>query len=277
MALEHRCVSIGDPSAYALIRIATCAFTRARARIGGTAAHNGRACVGDRPSAVRRGARQAGGGAYVGQRRDSRSVPRADVRVEGRRPPEHLRAETATLGGGVKCSHALSRMRACPRTCTHAHLVLARVGDTRVRRSAYRAGRVHTLVKYRPIPVCRSMAVRRGNRTRTHEAQRRTISPAHTGTSACMGEAPTHTPAHALHRSRIYRCIDIYIPDAWEPSEVHMRTTHTNTRAAAARARTRARVCSGGYGHGRSAHTQRDIDIYTQLYNTFRQNVDRLS
>ncbi len=29
MALEHRCVSIGDPSTYILIHIATCARTRA--------------------------------------------------------------------------------------------------------------------------------------------------------------------------------------------------------------------------------------------------------
>ena len=89
-----------------------------RARIGGAAAHTGRACVGDRPSAVRRGARWAGSGAYEEQHRDSRGVPRADVRVEGRRRVERLRAETATLGGGGKCLHASARMRARPRTHT---------------------------------------------------------------------------------------------------------------------------------------------------------------
>jgi hypothetical protein len=91
MALEHRCVSNGDPSTYTLIRIATCA--RARASIGGAAAHNDRACVGDRPSAVRSGARRVGSGAYRVQVRDGGGVPRADVRVEGRRRPKRLRAD----------------------------------------------------------------------------------------------------------------------------------------------------------------------------------------
>jgi hypothetical protein len=128
--------------------------TRARADSGGAAACNGRTCVGDRPSAVRRGARRAGSGAYRGQRRDEGGVPRADVRVEGRRRGERLRAENVRLNGGRKCSHALARMRSPQRTHTSVHV-------------------------------------------RTHEQQRRTISPAHTGTLACMGEAPTYTPAHA--------------------------------------------------------------------------------
>ncbi len=63
---------------------------RWRTHIGGAAAHNDRACVGDRPSAVRRGARRAGSGAYAGQVRDGGGVPRADVRVEGRRLDERL-------------------------------------------------------------------------------------------------------------------------------------------------------------------------------------------
>jgi hypothetical protein len=97
MALEHMCASKGNPSTYALICIATCARTRAHTCIGGAAARNGRARVGDRPSAVRRGARRAESGAYEGQRRDGGGVPRADVRVEGRRRLERLRAENATL------------------------------------------------------------------------------------------------------------------------------------------------------------------------------------
>jgi hypothetical protein len=67
--------------------------TRTHANIGGAAEHNGRASVGDRPSAVRRGARRAESGAYVGQARDGGGVPRADVRVEGRRKGERLRAD----------------------------------------------------------------------------------------------------------------------------------------------------------------------------------------
>jgi hypothetical protein len=90
--------------------------TRTRARIGAAAAHNGRACVDNRPSAVRRGARRAESGAYLPHYRDSRGVPRADVRVEGPRRGERLRAENGTLGCGGKCSHASARMRARPRT-----------------------------------------------------------------------------------------------------------------------------------------------------------------
>ncbi len=39
MAFEHMCASIGDPSRYALIRIATCARARARAWPRTPAAH----------------------------------------------------------------------------------------------------------------------------------------------------------------------------------------------------------------------------------------------
>ncbi len=38
MALEHMCVSIGDPSTFTLIHKATCARTHLHARIGGAAA-----------------------------------------------------------------------------------------------------------------------------------------------------------------------------------------------------------------------------------------------
>jgi hypothetical protein len=149
MALERMCGQFIHIQPYTLSYMRT----RTHAHIGGAAAHNDRACVDDRPSAVRRGARRAGSGAYEGQRRDGGSVPRADVRVEGRRRLERLRAENTTLGGGGKCSHASARMRARPRTHTraraHARLgacaAHVRHGDTRVRRSAYRAGCVHVL------------------------------------------------------------------------------------------------------------------------------------
>ena len=89
MALEHRCVSIGGPSTYTLIHIATCACTRTSATRT-TAAH---ASTTDRAQSAAVRAR-AGSGAYPVQRRDSRGVPRADVRVEGRRLLERLRART---------------------------------------------------------------------------------------------------------------------------------------------------------------------------------------
>jgi hypothetical protein len=153
MALEHRCVSREHPSTYALICTATCARRHAHAESSAapprTRAAHASATDRARSAAVRV---RAGSGAYVGQVRDSRGVPRADVRVEGRRRVERLRAEFPTLGG-VKGSHAPPRMRSRQRT--------------------------HTSV-----------------RVRMHERQRRTVSPAHTGALACMGEAPTHPPAH---------------------------------------------------------------------------------
>ena len=58
MALEHMCVSIGDPSTYALIRIATCARARARARPRTPAAH-GSATDRAQSAAVRAGPKAA--------------------------------------------------------------------------------------------------------------------------------------------------------------------------------------------------------------------------
>jgi hypothetical protein len=59
-----------------------------------------RARIDDPPSASRprwRAARAGKGGAYPGQRGDRGGVPRADVRVERRRPRERLRAEPSTV------------------------------------------------------------------------------------------------------------------------------------------------------------------------------------
>jgi hypothetical protein len=179
---------------------------RARARIGGAAAHNDGPCVGNRPRAVRHGARRAGSGAYRDQRRHGGGVPRAYVRVESRRQKERLRAETATLRGGRKCSHALARMRARPRTHTsarmHARLGAyvghVRHGGMRVRRSAYRAGRV--CKECIQIPTHRCVSVHGNEEMKPHSHTRSAApyhQPAHTGTLVCMGEAPTYTPAHA--------------------------------------------------------------------------------
>jgi hypothetical protein len=65
-------------------------------------------------------------------------------------------------------------------------------------------------IKYRSIGVCRSMAVRRGNRTRTHEAQRRTVSTC-TRARWCAWARHRHTSScMALQRGRIYRCYHVY-------------------------------------------------------------------
>jgi hypothetical protein len=209
--------------------------TRARARIGGAAAHNDRTCVGDRPSAVRRGARRAGGGAYRDQRRDGGRVPRADVRVEGRRRLERLRAENVRLGGGVKCSHALARMRACPRTHTSA------------RACTHASART-----WRTI----ALATRAYDNRRTGQGAAPCRQPTHTGTLVCMDEEPTRPRACVAQEPylQMLPCIDLYISDRWVPSEAHTPDDAHKRARAEARARTRARVCSGGCARGRTAH-----------------------
>jgi hypothetical protein len=119
MALEHMCVSIGDPSLYTLICMATFARAHTKTSAAPLRTMTAHASATDRAQSAAVRVR-AGGGAYVGQVRDLRGVPRADVRFEGRRQVERLRAENATLGGGGKCSHASARMRARPRTHTSA-------------------------------------------------------------------------------------------------------------------------------------------------------------
>ncbi len=52
------------------------------------------------------------------------------------------------------------------------------------------------------------------------------------------------------------------------------RRTQTRARSSS---RPHTRVCSGGCEHGRSAHTERDIYIFTQLCTTLARNVDRFS
>ena len=154
MALEHSCVSIGNPSTYSLIRIATCARARVRAHTSAappraTAAH---ASATDRAqsAAVRAGPEAA----HTEDKAVTEAVfhaPMFALKVVAELnacEPIH-----ATLGGGEKCSHASARMRARPRThtCARTHARLGayvahvRLGDTRVRRSTYRAGRVYVL------------------------------------------------------------------------------------------------------------------------------------
>ena len=141
--------------------------------------------TGARPPPDARGPK---GGAYIGQRRDGGGVPRADVRVERRRKVERLRADDARIGG-VKSSHTLARMRARPRThdrareCKHARLAAyaahVRLGDATTYDDMCTAQGV-CWIECTPIliPSVRvsATAASRGNRTRTHQVRRRTVS-----------------------------------------------------------------------------------------------------
>ncbi len=127
-----------------------------------------------------------------------------------------------------------------------------------------------TIGKYRPIGmrhVCQPVAVRRGNRTRTHEAQRRTASPAHTGMLVHMGEAPIHILVHGIAQEpylQIIPCIDLNIPGTWVASEAH---THTNTRVQQLVPARPSAYAAVGVNTG-DPHIREDIYIFAQLYNT---------
>ena len=153
-------------------------------------------------------AARAEGGAYLGQRGDRGGVPRADVRVERRRRVERLRAENATLGGGVRCSHASARRRARPRhtrqrsrACTHAWARTCRMSAPAIR--AYDDGRAGQSVWINCIPMpthpCVPVHGCRERKTYSHtRAAAPCRPPAHTGTFVCMGEAATHIPVHGI-------------------------------------------------------------------------------
>jgi hypothetical protein len=103
----------------------THSYMRTRARASGdidgaAVTHNGRACVGDRPSAVRRGARGPEA-AHTLDNVVTEAMFHAPMlalnAVAERNACEPI---NATLGGGVKSSHASARMRARPRTHTSA-------------------------------------------------------------------------------------------------------------------------------------------------------------
>jgi hypothetical protein len=103
-----------------------------------------------------------------------------------------------------------------------------------------------TVYKYRPIGGCQSMAVSRGKLYSHTRSAAPYCQPAHTSTLVCMGEATTHILVHAYHKSRIYRCISLYISDTWVASEAHTRTTHARALGSCPHTRTRAIVCSRG-------------------------------
>ncbi len=58
--------------------------------------------------------------AYLAQRGNRRSVPRADVRVERRRRGERLRAEPHAVHADRKGSHVSAQIRERPKTHAHA-------------------------------------------------------------------------------------------------------------------------------------------------------------
>ncbi len=104
-----------------------------------------------------------------------------------------------------------------------------------------------------PSVVCRSMTVRRGNRTRTHVCATPYRQPTHTGTLVCMGEAPTHTPAHGIAQKsylHIFMYRSLYTGHMGGEGGTHA----VAARARTARARIHTRICSGGCMHGRSTH-----------------------
>jgi hypothetical protein len=121
MALKHSCVSIGDPSTYSLIRIATCARTSVRADTSAappraTAAH---ASVTDRAqsAAVRAGPEAA----YTKDKPVTEAVfhaPMFALKADAELNACEPRPRRSAAAG--KCSHALARMRARPRTHTSA-------------------------------------------------------------------------------------------------------------------------------------------------------------
>jgi hypothetical protein len=113
-------------------------------------------------------------GAYPEQRRHRRGVPRADVRVERRRPVERLRAEPHAVHADGKCSK-IRREHTCVRV-----------------RAAHTPAPKHT-----------------NTHTRTHKCARaRTRTHTHTHTHTHTGmHAPTqaHPPIHIRIRARAPR------------------------------------------------------------------------
>ncbi len=118
-------------------RAYTLASTRARAHIGGAArtkrpASHQRPAERVPPAVARRPGRN--GGAYPMQHGDRRGVPRADVRVKRRRPPERLRAERFAVHADGTRSHVSAQMRGRPIARAHARARTQHV-DACVRRA----------------------------------------------------------------------------------------------------------------------------------------------
>ena len=116
-------------------RASECLHVCARARASAVPPRTaGRAAIEARPSASATPAvarRRAGSGAYGGQRRDRRGVPRADVRVERRRRVERLRAEPPAVNrrreGARMCRRGCVRARSHTRTRARTDTARGRV------------------------------------------------------------------------------------------------------------------------------------------------------
>jgi hypothetical protein len=265
MANGHMCVSTQDRSTYTLIHIATCARARARAYRQRRRVQRPRMRRRPTERSPPRCARGLESGAYREQRRNGGGVPRADVRVEGGRRLERLRAEAATLSRdrdarrrrevlarverGCGLAHAHTRARAS----THAWARTCRMSALATRAYDYRRARQGVCMECIQIPIHRCVSVHGCEELNPHSHTRSAApyhQPAHTGTSVCMGEAPTCNPRACVAQEP---CSSMYISIhiGHMGCERGTRAETTRTRAPKANARAQVHI---GCEHGRSKH-----------------------
>jgi hypothetical protein len=265
MALEHRCVSIGDPFTYTLILIATCARTSARAHTSAappstTAAHA--STTGPAQSTAVHAGPEA---AHTKDKPVTEAVfhaPMFALKADADWNTCEPRTRRSAAAGSARTrQEVLARVGADAGAPTHTHerapactndarlgayVAHVRLGDTRVRRSAHGAGCVG--MECIPIPTHRCVSAH-GCEERAPYSHTRSATPyrqpAHTGTLVCMGEAPTYPRACVAQELylQMVPCIDLSISDTSAASETH---TYTNTRAQQlGPARARAHAAAG--------------------------------
>jgi hypothetical protein len=144
------------------------------------------------PAVARRPGKK--GGAYLVQRGDRRSVPRADVRVERRRRPERLRADPPAVDADGRRSHVSAWTAWAPnRTRAHAHNVAGRILGVRNRTHMH----MDTM-----RPRARSPPK---HHTRSHKCtsiyRYRTRPSLYIDTNRCTPHMARSTRAHALART----------------------------------------------------------------------------
>jgi hypothetical protein len=174
---------------------------------------------------------------------------------------------------GCGRAHAHTRARARPHARLGAYVAHDRFGDTRVRRSAYRAGRVHALYMNTDPSVCVGPWLR-GEGTVL----------AHTNGSAMPSAPRTRARWHAWVRHRrtrawhsreaaftyviIQRSTDL--SDAWVPSEVHTRRQHAHKRARSSSGSQARAYAAAGVRPG-DPHMRREIFTSLRSHITPRQ------